>query len=245
MEPTLMDTTDKTETSSTNTMNDADTTPSNGVSQPGRVEKGRARDAILEAAETVFGDAGIKGATTREIARVAGVNETTLFRNFASKDVLLQAVIEKNIAESRELLYAVEWTYDLKTDLTRYAELFSTHVQRHERIMRVVIGEMPRLPAEARQLFHPSNLPMKRKLLEYLDAAKERGQIRSDIPSLQLANMFLSVLIMSVLKMSVADILCEFSHEDTMTAVVEVFLHGVTHAVATSSDPSITHSTGV
>lgn len=217
---------DKT-TASPSQVDSVDTAPTTGVSHPGRSEKVRARDAILEAAETVFGEAGIKGATTREIARVAGVNETTLFRNFASKDILLQAVIEKNIAESRELLYATEWHDDLKSNLLHYAELFSTHVNRHQAMMRVVIGEMPRLPKEALQLFHPSNLPIKLKLLECLDEAKERGEIRTKLPSLQLANMFSSVLLMSALKMGIVDIPCEFKHEDTITAVVEVFLHGL------------------
>ncbi len=35
---------------------------------------------ILDAAMRVFGRDGVSGATTREIARVARVNEVTLFR---------------------------------------------------------------------------------------------------------------------------------------------------------------------
>ena len=190
-----------------------------------RAEKKRARDAILEASETVFGEAGIKGATTREIARVAGVNETTLFRNFASKDVLLKAVIEKNLTEAHTLIYSAEWTYDLRADLIQYAELYTNFVKRHAPILRVVIGEMPRLPDEARQLLHPSNLPMTCKLLEYLDGAKQRGQIRTDIDSLQMAHLFLSVLLMSVLKMSMVDVPC--AHEHIINTVVEMVLNGI------------------
>ncbi|MEH2385114.1 MAG: helix-turn-helix domain-containing protein, partial [Nostoc sp.] len=44
------------------------------------------RTRLIEAASQVFASLGVQGATTREIARVAGVNEVTLFRHFASKE---------------------------------------------------------------------------------------------------------------------------------------------------------------
>jgi AcrR family transcriptional regulator len=41
---------------------------------------------ILAAAELVFSRDGFQGATTREIARQAGVNEVTLFRHFLPRN---------------------------------------------------------------------------------------------------------------------------------------------------------------
>src|SRR5277367_2271659 len=49
---------------------------------------------ILAAAELVFARDGFQGATTREIAREAGVNEVTLFRHFSSREQLLQGTLE-------------------------------------------------------------------------------------------------------------------------------------------------------
>jgi predicted transcriptional regulator len=46
---------------------------------------------ILAAAELVFSRDGFQGATTREIARQAGVNEVTVFRHFRTRDELLRA----------------------------------------------------------------------------------------------------------------------------------------------------------
>ncbi len=48
---------------------------------------------LIEAARAEFGDKGIEAATTRGIAERAGCNEVTLFRNFESKQKLLQAVV--------------------------------------------------------------------------------------------------------------------------------------------------------
>lgn len=52
-----------------------------------RTAQTRAR--LIKAATKVFATAGLTGATTREIARVAAVNEVTLFRHFQSKEQLL------------------------------------------------------------------------------------------------------------------------------------------------------------
>ena len=48
---------------------------------------------ILDAALKVFSRDGISGATTREIARVAKVNEVTLFRHFKNKNELLRQAV--------------------------------------------------------------------------------------------------------------------------------------------------------
>ena len=53
---------------------------------------------LLEAAARVFARRGLEGATTREIAREAKVNEVTLFRHFQSKENLLSAVLQRTFA---------------------------------------------------------------------------------------------------------------------------------------------------
>ena len=49
------------------------------------------RERILTATREIIGRKGKRGATTREIADVAGVNEATLFRHFGTKEALLVA----------------------------------------------------------------------------------------------------------------------------------------------------------
>lgn len=52
------------------------------------------RQKLLEAAAKVFAESGFRGATTRRIAEVAGVNEVTLFRLFGSKSQLMAEAFE-------------------------------------------------------------------------------------------------------------------------------------------------------
>ncbi len=53
------------------------------------------RHRILHAAARVYAQHGWRGATTRRIAEEAGVNEVTIFRQFGSKDALLEAVMQE------------------------------------------------------------------------------------------------------------------------------------------------------
>jgi AcrR family transcriptional regulator len=53
------------------------------------------RRQILEVASGIFACKGYDGATTREIAEEAGVNEALLFRHFPSKETLYWTMIEE------------------------------------------------------------------------------------------------------------------------------------------------------
>jgi AcrR family transcriptional regulator len=69
------------------------------LSQPARltVDGDAIRGRILDAAERVFAACGFAGATTREIAREAGIQKRMLFYYYASKDDLYRAVLERII----------------------------------------------------------------------------------------------------------------------------------------------------
>ncbi|RNB81986.1 TetR/AcrR family transcriptional regulator [Brevibacillus fluminis] len=51
------------------------------------------RQRIIAAAKQLMAEKGYKGATTRKIAELAGVNEVTVFRHFKNKEGLLDAAL--------------------------------------------------------------------------------------------------------------------------------------------------------
>lgn len=57
-----------------------------------KTQADQTRDRIVSAAREVIARKGKRGATTREIADLAGVNEATLFRHFGNKESLIVAV---------------------------------------------------------------------------------------------------------------------------------------------------------
>ncbi len=64
----------------------------------GKTKRGNGSDRrsrLLRAATTLFADRGFQGATTREIAARAGINEALIFRDFPRKEDLYWAVLEE------------------------------------------------------------------------------------------------------------------------------------------------------
>lgn len=71
-----------------------------GISNAAEFPGGELRQQILKTAIRLFAQKGFRGTTTREIALAAGVNEVTIFRNFASKQDLYTAILEVKSSEA-------------------------------------------------------------------------------------------------------------------------------------------------
>jgi AcrR family transcriptional regulator len=70
---------------------------SDGATQPMRRDAVRNRDRLLTAARQLFAERG-QDVALEEIARMAGVSRTTIYRNFATREELAAAVFEDNAA---------------------------------------------------------------------------------------------------------------------------------------------------
>src|SRR5262249_6972999 len=66
-----------------------------------------ARDAMLDAAESVFAQKGFGGASMEEIAAEAGFSRAALYTRFGSKEDLLGAVLERYSAPGVEAFSAM------------------------------------------------------------------------------------------------------------------------------------------
>ena len=61
------------------------------------------RDEILDAALAEFGERGLHGASTEEIARRAGISQPYVFRLFGTKKELFRAVVARCFRETLEM----------------------------------------------------------------------------------------------------------------------------------------------
>lgn len=57
------------------------------------------RDQIVKVATDLFAKEGFKGATTREIARRAGISEAVIFKHFSKKEDLYKAIIDSRCSD--------------------------------------------------------------------------------------------------------------------------------------------------
>lgn len=188
------------------------------------------RVRLIEAATQVFALWGVQGATTREIARVAGVNEVTLFRHFASKEQLLKAVIENVLALQTEALAHPEaWTNDLYTDLKHYAQLYNAMLEAQEDLIRTFIGEAKRHPEAARRVMQEAVKPLREKLVAYLESGQERGTVRPDIDPVPAIDMFTGMLLGGMLRRSAALQPQSYSPQEYIENCIDIFVRGINY----------------
>ncbi len=197
------------------------------------------RTRLLKAAKEVFESAGIAKATTREIARVAGVNEVTLFRHFQSKEQLLAAVVQQVTALQAEALARQdEWTGDLHVDLLHYARLYSNMVEEHEAFVRMFIGEAKRHPEAALQVIREAARPLRENLIAYLLHGIVGGKIRADVDLLPTVDQFTGMLLIGVLRRHIDPTSQHYSPERYIEAAVELFVRGISTVTTNTTHSS-------
>ncbi len=195
-----------------------------------RVKTGaeKTHDRLIAAAIEVFASAGVVGATTREIARVAGVSEVTLFRHFQTKEHLLSAVVQQITAlQSEALSHQAEWTQDLYQDLLHYARLYNDTLEKHEALVRMFIGEAQRHPEEAVRVLQQSALPLREKLVNYLQSNVERGQVRSQVDLALAVDAFTGMLLAGMLRRHIAPGQRGYSRDRYLEGCVEILVRGI------------------
>jgi len=191
-----------------------------------RTAQTRAR--LIKAATKVFATAGLTGATTREIARVAAVNEVTLFRHFQSKEQLLAAVITEAIAsQSQTLADHKDWTQNLYIDLKNYAKLCNQMMEEHEDLIRTLIGEAKRHPQAASLMLYEANKSMREKLVVYLQKSQQKGTVSSDIDLKASVDSFTGMLLHGMLRFSDIPTTLDYSRQCYIETCVNLFVRGI------------------
>jgi AcrR family transcriptional regulator len=202
------------------------------------------RSRILKAATEVFAASGIAGATTREIARVAGVNEVTLFRHFQSKEQLLAAVVQQVTAlQAEALANQDEWTGDLQIDLLHYAWIYNNMLEGHEALVRMFIGEAKRHPEAALQVLRETVQPLRDKLIAYLRNGIDRGNVRPDVDILPAVDMFTGMLLAGMLRSNTIPLPRGYSRDRYIESCVGLFVRGISTSSLNTTPISIAHST--
>jgi AcrR family transcriptional regulator len=190
--------------------------------------KNPTRRRLLDAAFRVCSERGIHGATTREIADAARVNEVTLFRHFGTKEKLIAALFERSVAAQIESLTDPEPdANNLADDIRRYAERFNQMLFEHEALIRTLIGEARRQPEAARQVISDSVKPMRQRLIQYLQAAQKLGTVRRDLDLAPGVDAFTGMLLSGMLRRTGLAKCLDYPQPAYVTTVVDLFLRGI------------------
>ena len=158
------------------------------------------RERLLEAAARIFARDGLDGATTREIARAAGVNEVTLFRHFRSKDRLLQAVVQRNFGSTAAPPPLPATGNDLRADLAAHARAYEQRLQENLPLIRAMLGGIHRHGEQERQVYLAIFAPLRAALIARLEAAQEGGRLQPAADAGMLADLFSGMIFTGVLR---------------------------------------------
>jgi len=192
----------------------------------GTDSKNRTHDRLIEAARAEFGERGIEAATTRAIAKRAGVNEVTLFRHFESKQGLLAAVVQNTSADFEALCACRgEFSGDLAEDLTYIAEVYTDSFECCEGMARQMIAIGHQRPDFAKELIGNVITPFHASIARYLEEAKQAGKVREEVHCQAVAEILTATLMGGVLRRGSK--LSELSRKEWIRQTVSCLTQGI------------------
>lgn len=185
------------------------------------------RQKIIDAAMTLIRDNGYVSTTTKEIARVAGVNECTLFRKFKNKkDIILQGLEQEQWRANvtPKIFENVQW--DLEQDLEMFMRSYMERMTPD--YVNLSIGlRAPQLYAETASYIMKVPQAFLSSFTEYLHKMCEKGKIpEADFDALAL-NFFSSTFGYTFLKASFGNELTHVDKEEYIRNSVKVFIKGL------------------
>lgn len=149
------------------------------------------RDRLLHAAAQVYSETGFRGTTTRRIARVAGVNEITLFRHFGTKEALVKAALKLAHRKSDPVILGEP--ADPAAELNTWAWSVYQHWYQGRELISRVMGDLIEHPVLAPDVCEEPGCEHG-ALSRYLDRMRERGLARGDFRSDAAAGLLLGAV---------------------------------------------------
>jgi len=133
------------------------------------------RQQILDAAAKVYAELGFRGATTRRIAEVAGVNEVTLFRTFGSKANLIDEVIRSCHRDPDAASLPAE-PAEPEAELTRWVAETHRFMLDRRGLIRSAVAELHEHPEHSNEVADHPTVSF-RELRAYVDRVHRTGAI--------------------------------------------------------------------
>ena len=193
---------------------------------PHPIAPGSAAERLLDAAVTVFAREGISSATTREIAKEAGVNEVTLFRNFQTKQGLLAAVLERAFQTPAGAEPPDAGKGTLEEAIRAFAKADFERKRRNIPLMRVLVGESHRLGEQETEVLSRILLPWKAMLVNRLREAKQLGEIHEHVEPVMVVDQLVAMIFIGVLR---AEKMClqTYTPEGYLEGCIDLILRGI------------------
>lgn len=186
------------------------------------------KEKIVTAALKLISEKGYKSTTTRNIAKLAGVNEVTVFRYFGDKkSIVLYALKEMKLIPSISDSILDKCTWDLAEDLTMLAREYYKSFTKDN--AKIIIGlRSPEIFSEVKEYLMELPKNFKKVLIKYFEQMYEKKLINnSDFEFLSIAFMSLNFGFI-LMKASFEDRLANVSDKEFIKSGIKIFIKGIT-----------------
>ncbi len=183
------------------------------------------RDKLMAAAADVYAEAGYRGATTRRIAQVAGVNEVTLFRHFGSKDALVLEAL-RSAADGEADTRLPSEPARPEQELLAWARVRSAKLHATSSLLRKAMGEIEEHPeiAECARRGRQSSM---QDLSGYLERLRARGLATADFDPTSAATLLMGAIFAEAIGRDVVPELYKRGVDATLTQYVRLLLRAI------------------
>jgi AcrR family transcriptional regulator len=152
------------------------------------------KQRLLGATMKLVSEKGYLGATTRAIAREAGVSELTLFRHFGSKEKLFEGMLGQytflpRLKELRPQLDELSY----EGALSMLAKRFLLTLKERKSFIKIMYTEANLYPEKARKVYTATGDELRATLSDYFVSLQKKGVLRKVSPETS-ARMFLTIL---------------------------------------------------
>ena len=201
------------------------------------------RHRILHAAARVYAQHGWRGATTRRIAEEAGVNEVTIFRQFGSKDALLDTAMRECARLEQEATLPHEPVHP-ERELFQWVYAHHSAMSAMRDIIRQMMSDATERPETATCAAEgPSGAVA--QLRQYAVQLRRRGWIQEpeatrpgDVRAA--VTMLMGALFADALNRETMPAIFTQSVDDSLHGYVRIFLRGIGVAAEPSAQQSRT-----
>ena len=188
------------------------------------------KEKLLEATLELISEKGYLGATTREIAALAGVSELTLFRKFGNKEKLFEEMLEcyTFVPRLRDLMEEV-YEMPVREGLNVIGIRYLRTLRERRPLAQIMLSEMSHYPQKVRTIYKQMIDNLARTLENYLEIRKGKGEVLPidlNFPSFA----FLKVLFMTFAYESIikGHLMSDERIEHNVHEAVTIFLDGIT-----------------
>lgn len=182
---------------------------------------------IIDAAMTLVRDKGYVAMTTKDIAKLAEVNECTLFRKFAGKKEIVLGGLEQEKWRAditMEIFQDVAW--ELETDLAMFLREYMKRMTPD--FVRLSIGlRAPQIYEETEAFIRKVPEAFLSALTAYFKEMKKRGKLPDGRAEELALMLFSQVFGFTFLDASFGRKLLAVEREKFIKQTVSVFLHGI------------------